>query len=376
MTCVARVLALSAQLVATVATVALAGSGAGCSKFGTSSDEPPADAGPATDGPAPDTGAPAQPHRIYVFGGVNTTAGSPLTTASFSTIGPDGELGEFMPAPTLASERTAAAWAQNGKALFAAGGGVPGTALAADGVRTDLADDPASIRGWTMITSLKTARRYPAAAVDATSVYVSGGRNATTALQNIERFDPSTNTWAAAGSLPLAVAAHTTFIRDSQLYVVGGDQLGTPDKLSGAVMRTRFSSDGSAGAWEDVGALKSAVARHAMALVEPWLFVIGGDGGTTTVATVQRGTFSADGLLTWEIDNPLDVPKDQPGLAEACAVVVDRTIYVMGGRDKNLADAKDIVYIGRLDATGKLGWKQSTTRLLEPRAAFGCAVSP
>jgi hypothetical protein len=48
----------------------------------------------------------------------------------------------------------------------------------------------------------------------------------------------------------------------------------------------------------------------------------------------------------------------------------------MGGRDRADAASKDSVYIGRVDAKGAVKWAASKTTLREPRAAFGCAVTP
>ena len=350
---------------------------AACSKFGASDDTTP-DAGVGADAATAETSAPAQPHRIYVYGGVSVPGGSAITTAYASTLTSNGDFGPWELVPGLGDPRSAAAWVQNGNALTVASGIVPGTMVSADGARGALPDaSGAPAKAWVKTASMMTARRYASALARGTSVYVSGGTNGTATLGNVELYDTVHDTWSPAGSLAASVSGHATFLRDSMMYVVGGDQ-GAAGGLTKSVKRAGFADgDGSLLAAEGAGDLKAPVARHSIALIEPWLFVIGGDGtGGTAVATVARGTFDAAGMLSWELIAPLAVPDTQAGLAEACTVVIDHTIYVMGGRDRAAAAATKAAYVGRVDGQGVITWTPSPISLPEGRSAFGCAVGP
>ena len=230
---------------------------------------------------------------------------------------------------------------------------------------------------WSKTATLATGRNYASALARGTSIYVSGGRNDTIALGNVERYDAAHDTWFAAGALAAGVAGHATFLRSSLMYVVGGDQLGSGG-LTASVKKAGFAeTDGSVLPFEAAGDLKAPLAHHSIALVEPWLFVIGGDGtGGKALTTVARGTFDVAGVLSWELIAPLPVLASQAGLAEACTVVIDHTIYVMGGRDAAGTPSKGEVYIGRVDTNGVITWAKSPNVFSEGRAAFGCAVSP
>ena len=351
-----------------------------CSKFGESgTGGETTDAGDVPDTSTADTGGGPLEHRIFVFGGVTQPPVLSVTKGYVSTVAANGDLGPWTPAPALDDDRYAAAWTQNGDALLAAAGAVHGKAFSTDGLRGALPADPAgaTATAWNKAASLATGRNYASAVARQTSIYVSGGRNDTIALGNVERYDTAHDTWSPAGALAAGVAGHATFLRNSLMYVVGGDQLGSGG-LTASVKRAGFAeTDGSLLPFDTAGDLKMPLAHHSIALVEPWLFVIGGDGtGGKALATVARGTFDGAGMLSWELIAPLPVPASQTGLAEACTVVIDRTIYVMGGRDAATAASKGDVYIGRVDTNGVITWTKSPNVFSEGRAAFGCAVSP
>jgi len=88
----------------------------------------------------------------------------------------------------------------------------------------------------------------------------------------------------------------------------------------------------------------------------------------------MRGQF-VTGMLTTDIIAPLPTP-GQKGIAASCTVVIDHTIYVMGGRDVPADPSKGDVYIGRVDGGGVVTWTVAKNPLPEGRAAFGCAVGP
>jgi hypothetical protein len=348
------------------------GPAAACSKFGATDGET-TDAGEVPD--AADTGTATLEHRIYAFGGVTAVPGAvPIKSAYFSIVAPNGDLGSWTRLPALDDLRVAAAWAQIGDTLFAAGGSAPMQPFSVDGLSAALprdAADPAAI--WIKTASLSTGRIGAAALAHGKSFYVSGGQNAAGALQDIQRYDTS-DSWSGAGSLNLAVAGHAMFLRNSLLYVIGGDRLGTSGATV-AVAKAPLMDDQSVGSFSGGGDLTFPLAYHVVALVEPYVFAIGGANQAGASGKVARGVFDANGVVTWSTISPLPVPSGQNGLAEACAVVIDRTIYVMGGRDVRTAASKADVYIGRVDPNGVISWTTSPSSLPEGRAALGCAVS-
>jgi hypothetical protein len=347
-----------------------------CSKFSDTSDAP-LDAG------APEVVAVADAaveHRLYVFGGMTALPAAvlPIKSAYVSVVSAEtGDLGKWTKLPALEADRFAASWAQVGDTQLAAGGTANAVPYSKEGERGALpldATDPAI--AWRGIAPMGTGRDYAAAFSRGTGLYVSGGKNAAGTVGSIERYDTTVDSWATVGSLDTGVAGHAMLVHDSRVYVLGGDRLGSSG-VSSAVFMAPLAGDGHVGTFSRAGDLKAAVAYHSVVLVEPWLFSIGGATATETVPSVQRGTFdgSGSGALMWDTLTSLPVANAQKGIAEACAVVIGRTIYVMGGRDVATDSSKAEVYIGRVDDHGAVTW--STGPLLpEGRSALGCAVSP
>lgn len=343
-----------------------------CSKFGATDGDTP-DAGDVPDAASADTGAAPLEHRIYVFGGVTAVPGAvPIKSAYFSNVAANGDLGPWTRAPALDDDRFAAAWVQNGDVLLGASGVVGGVSLSPEATVGTIPSNPADpSTSWKRSANIATGRHYASALVRGTSIYVSGGRDNKATLPNLERYE--NGAWSPAGVLSPGVAGHATFLRGSRMYIVGGDRLGTAGPTSSVTMGTFAETSGALVGFEPAGDLKAPTAHHAIALVEPWLFSIGGDVSGAPVATVTRCTFDSAGAVSCEYLTPLPVKGE--GVADACAVVSDHTIYLMGGRDSATAASKPDVYIGRVGSTGIISWANGPT-LPEGRSAFGCAVSP
>lgn len=348
------------------------GAAVACTKFG-ATDAVTADAGDVPDASSADTLPATLEHRVYAFGGVTAVPGAvAIKSAYFSNVAVNGDLGPWTRAPALDDDRFAAAWVQNGNVLLGASGVVGGGSLSLEATVGTIPSNPADpATSWSRSANIATGRNYASAVARGTSIYVSGGRDAKATLPNLERYE--NGAWSPAGVLSPGVAGHATFLRDSRMYVVGGDRLGTAGPTSSVTMGTFAETGGALVSFDPAGDLKAPTAHHAIALVEPWLFSLGGDVSGAPVATVTRCTFDVAGVVSCEYLTPL--PLKAGGLAEACAVVSDRTIYLMGGRDSSTAASKADVYIGRVDSSGIITWTKGPS-FPEGRSAFGCAVSP
>ncbi|MDB5216879.1 MAG: nanM [Myxococcaceae bacterium] len=345
-----------------------------CSKFSASSSDEPADAGVDV-ATAAEGSAPTLEHRVYVFGGV-TSGTAPITSAYVSVVSANGDLGNWTKLPPLDESRYAAVWAQVGDTLVAVSGTVQQSPFSRSGERTTLPHAAEPATAWTTTTPMATGRDHAAAMVRGNSLYVSGGKNAAGAVPNVERYDTTHDSWVGAGPMPVGVVGHATLVRKDAAYVVGGDRLGTSGPTT-SISKASFADDGSLLAFMPGGALQAPLAYHSVAVVEPWLFTIGGATATSAVPAVSRGTFDAAGSVSaWESKASLPLPGTQAGLADACTVVLDRTIYVIGGRDGVAApSSKPDVYVGRVDDVGVVTWTKGPL-LPEARYALGCAISP
>jgi hypothetical protein len=322
---------------------------------------------------------------LYVFGGESakaiTGARELAVTAHVAKINADGSLGAWTNIPALDISRTAAANVQHAGEAFLLGGLVV-NAPSDTGQRVALGTTPGMGTAWSFLHPAPSARAYAAAASTATKIYLSGGRPAVTTFTDaIEGFDVAAGTWkSSVGKLSEQVAGHSMAVVGSTAYVIGGqhEALAGSETRSSASWRAEIQPDGSIAGFVNAGTLPSPTAFHASALVGKYLFTIGGTDstGNLSVANVARGTIDATGSIAWTSLPPLStLPKGQLGLAGACAVVVDRTIYVLGGRTDIKTPSFATVYAGSVDAEGGVSWKT-----LEPmpsvRSLAGCAAGP
>lgn len=173
--------------------------------------------------PAPVTfpAAAAVDGKFYVIGGTD------MDGSAFATVNRyDPATDEWTEMAPLQIPRTiAASAAANGKIYVVGGVGIdPDTdqagLLKSVSVYDTVADE------WSELSPLANSRAYASAASFGGQIYVVGGildrPDLTEFTGAVDRFDPSTNTWAAMPSLPSPRAlAATSFIGD-KLYVMGG----------------------------------------------------------------------------------------------------------------------------------------------------------
>jgi hypothetical protein len=347
-----------------------------CKGFGAEADGSTTDGG-TTEAATIDAAAP-RARRIYVFGGRHPQTS--VKAAFGATVGADGALGPWTAEPSLDVDRTAAASSTVGDTHFFLSG-FAGDTTVDNGQRSLLVGLPASGNAWKDVARLPVGRTFAASATSGTSIYVGGGRAPDGApVDRIDRYDSSSDVWSPSSPLPDALAGHSLAVVGDRIYVIGGEGLGLPDadRRSPKTYVASIASDGSLSGWSGTGALPAPTAFHASAVVDKWLFVIGGAGANATalgVNTVARGQIGDKGEVTWTAAAALPTPADQRGLAGACAVVVDRNIYVLGGRDDDTKDSLATVYAGRVDANGIVAWR-AMPFLPVARSHAGCAVSP
>ena len=65
-------------------------------------------------------------------------------------------------------------------------------------------------------------------------IYVVGGQNSSGSLATVEAYDPESNTWATAASMPAARTRLAGGVLTGRFYAVGGDSLGTVQAYNAA----------------------------------------------------------------------------------------------------------------------------------------------
>ena len=186
---------------------------------------------------------------------------------------------------------------------------------------------PSSI--WTTKTSMPTARYGAVAALIGSKIYVMGGTaDGITYLANVEVYDTIADSWTSLGStdpMPVGLFQAAAVAYGGKIYVFGG--------FSGAaVIKTIYCFDPSASdgnRWTLLApTLSSNRFRAAAAMVNGFAYLIGGDNGGSTLATVDRIDLTAS-PPTVTPDDPL--PSAARSLHVACAI--NDRIYVFMGKE-------------------------------------------
>ena len=184
-------------------------------------------------------------------------------------------------------------------------------------------------RGWTLGSSLPTARGETATAVAGGRLYVIGGLSGITGAPTAEvsTWDPASDTWTAAPPLPEARDHAAATALDGAVFVSGG---GSP---AGQPTDTLWMLPAGGDAWRPLPPLPEPRYAHRMVAVEDLLFVVGGIGPSGAVLVydpVEEAWHAAAKL-----------PDTRDHLA---AVVVDGEIWAIGGRVDGRAVSRVDIY--------------------------------
>ncbi len=182
--------------------------------------------------------------RIYVFGGGTGDNHDYTTTYIYAPATNRWTLGTPMP---VAREGAQAVTLPDGRiAVLGGGTDCALSSLCNRGTVYDRADvyNPAT-HAWARLASMLSPRYRFAAVVRAGRVYAIGGSNGTTALANVESYNPSTNRWTAAPPLPHAAEALMAVTEvDGTIDAVGGFDGNVPGYINLPTYTNAYAFDG------------------------------------------------------------------------------------------------------------------------------------
>ena len=170
---------------------------------------------------------------------------------------------------------------------------------------------------WQTLAPMPSARQELATAVLNGKIYVMAGFAGTEGpTATVEVYNPNTNTWASAQSLPFANDHNNAAVAAGKLYSFGG------------ISRRAFVYDPSNDSWSEVASmnfLHSGTA--AVGVINEKIYVAGG-GGTSSRALEMYDP----GTNTWTVLASMAVGRDH------CAGgVIEGKFYVVGGRGSSNA---------------------------------------
>jgi N-acetylneuraminic acid mutarotase len=177
--------------------------------------------------------------------------------------------------------------------------------------------------GWTIAAPMPNPRNHFGYTDLGGLAYAIGGQylgNETTDNQDeVDAYDPGTDTWTAVAPLPVPTGhVHTsTFTLNGRIVIAGGETNSTNPLLGD--MR---EYDPGTNTWVELPPLPIPMQATAVKAVGGQLIVAGGypDGGPPTAAT-----WTAELENTWETAAPLPVP-----LGEVAGGIIDNTLYLVG----------------------------------------------
>ncbi len=175
---------------------------------------------------------------------------------------------------------------QSGKVLVA--GGENGVSATPTALAVAELYDPAT-NTWSSAGTMPAARYAAGAALLANGkVLVVGGANtAGDAITNVDLYDPATNTWSAAAPLPASRAAESVVLLGNGKVLAAGGLTGTAATLT--VTQTSVVYDPAANTWTSAGNM-ATVRYYANSVALPGgdALVVGGSNGAGVVANADR----------------------------------------------------------------------------------------
>ena len=230
-----------------------------------------------------------------------------------------------------------------------------------------------SLMQYTFRTPAPTARAELGGAWDGTYVYLAGGRGAggplppysVAILDAVERYNPSSDTWATLPNLPTARAGLGLAAVGGKVYAIGGRTGGQGILKNGNVLDTVEIYDGT---WSAGPSMPTPRSDFAITVSGTDIYVIGGWDGTDssggdlgTVEVLHTGT----GI--WETLLPMPSARTAPA-----ATTVGGTVYVVGGHTDLVHSDNQLATTEALSVSG--GSWSSRAQMIAPRAQAGAVA--
>ncbi|MCB0060947.1 MAG: DUF11 domain-containing protein, partial [Caldilineaceae bacterium] len=256
----------------------------------------------------------------------------------------------------------------HGNRLYVIGGKKADNTASLD-IYSAVIDSTGEIGGWEIVGQLPMDYYLFTSVVANDALFLIGGWNGANTVNNVWRAtflsDGHVDNWAVMPSLPVAVDLHDTALIDGYIYSVGGWNGTQPQQgiYAAAVTANGLSS------WQLVGNLPHPLYRHTVAGAQGYLYVTGGyDQDETAEATVLAVKVNgANSLGGWQTPPALPMASYYHAL-----VIHDKRLVMLGGRNDNTFF--NSVYSSAIGADGLPGTWQAEPTLPQPLHRFGAAV--
>lgn len=312
----------------------------------------------------------AHGRRLYAVGGALGTAST--SEVLVAQVNLDGTLGAWTATTPLRDVRSRhAAVAARGHLYVLGGWDGDATQINYSSVFAAPILPSGAIGRWRLVNQLPSARRNLDAAVWGDAILSAGGFDTTytdSVAGAVAGAAGSAGDWRTTTALPTARQFVGTAVWNGFVYAAGGcvnDDVncGAGNVLS-EVRFAKINADGTFGAWTSTTSFTTPRWGHAVVAANGFLYVIGGkDAAGTLLADIQYAVITPNGTLGTFTTSNRKLPS---GLFRHQAVVVDNTLYIVGGFNGAAGAAgfvADVLYSDLL-ANGNLAAPLATTSAL------------
>jgi Kelch motif protein len=296
-------------------------------------------------------------NALYVVGG--SAAGGILSSVERASINADDSLGGFVPIAniTQATGRSGHATVLLGNFLYSIGGlGNTGYSSGLERASINASGSLGEFAALARVTL--TTPRNGMTVVVGNSIYALGGGN------SAHSKDVDRATVDAGGSLSVFTtvpevattnvrSAGTSAVIGNFLYLIGGFDPGVAGNYLGSVERATVNADGSIGAFATVSGISLITPRnaHTSVRVDNFVYVIGGQDGNGTIATVERAPINPDGSIgSFAVVSGVTLLEAR---SYHTTSVIRNFVYVVGG--SGASGALDSIERAAINSDGSLG---------------------
>ncbi len=288
---------------------------------------------------------------VYVLGGHNDT--SEVANVYYAAINENGTLGAWTATTSLPNILEGHdAFVLSGHVYLV--GGKRGSTYSAN---TNYAPIQAGggLGQWENTANYTGTRTNLAAMAVGKNVYVIGGCNATVCYNTVQsNFARPVGflTTFKSGTLPQDRYGFASAVYQGRIFIAGGTN-DASGALKTAVCSTINSADYSLGAFTNLTNLPvSARGWVGFASNDKYLYILGGNSGTTYYNTVIKGTMSDSSCaITWDTASQTALPSVRAGFG---TVIYNNYIYTVGGESTSTTSHNDIRY-APLNTSGDVG---------------------
>jgi N-acetylneuraminic acid mutarotase len=304
---------------------------------------------------------------LYVVGGFGATPD--LSDVQYALVNANGTIGTWTATTSFTNGRYGHTSVIYGGYLYVVGGNPMGSGAVGD-VQYALVNANGTIGTWTATTSFTVASKGHTSVAYNGYLYVIGGFEAVSAITDVQYStidSPGvTGVFASTSAFATSRGGHTSVAYNGYLYVIGGT---TSPTYYSDVQYAVINANATIGTWATTTALPAVRGYHTSVVYNGYLYVIGGTNGSINYSDVQYAPINANGTIgSWTATTSFTTGRDFHS-----SVVYNGYLYVIGG-DNGSSVMNDVQY-APINANGTIGTWTVTTSFSGARSEQSSVVA-